>query len=59
MYIAMNRNPLYVHQAEGDCIICRVLLHNAVIVSVKTLQCGARAFACHTRSHARVQHGDF
>ena len=30
MYIAMNGNPLYLYQAEGDCIICCVLLHNAM-----------------------------
>ncbi len=63
VYIAMNRNPLYVQQAEDDCIICRVSLHNAVITnsnkSVETLQCCARAVACHTCSHACVQLGDF
>ena len=26
----MNGNPLYLYQAEGDCIICCVLLRNAM-----------------------------
>ncbi len=66
MHIAMNRNPLHVpravYQVEGDCIVCRVLLHNAMIGSlnkrVEALQCLGMWCVSLCLSHARGQHGN-